>query len=101
MKNKIKKITQKQMCHWIGRLGYEILDKIVGPEIGADNIIADLYLVDIMTYANDKKQGRKIVKKIIKKYKPDDENGLWSEEMLNWPIVLIVTFIIEGGKYKL
>lgn len=90
----MKRLSKKQLGYWIGKIGYDILDNIVGPACGASNILADLYLVDVATYAIEEELCEKIVKKIVRKYKI---GGYLVTEVT--PIALIALIILEEGKY--
>lgn len=93
----MKKIPKKQLDYWIGSIGYQILDDIVAPECNISGIMADLYLASVMDYADDEKQGRKIIKKIYSKYKIPKYSVYLSEEA---PIALLALAILECGEYK-
>lgn len=90
----MKRLTKKQLGYWIGKIGYDILDDIIGPATRCSNILAELYLVDVATYAAGEKLCEKIVKKICRKYRV--EAYLINE---NTPIALMALIILENGKY--
>ena len=88
-----KKINKNQLTHWIGKLGYEIIDEIISPMCEISDVVADLYLADVITYAVDDKLADKIIKKIKERYKID------YYIMPDTPIALIVLVILEDGVY--
>ncbi len=93
----MKKIPQKQINHWVGRLGYEIIDEIIAPECGIGSVVADLYLADIGTYTSGDKQSQKIINKIYRKYKIPKMSVLLTDHT---PIALLALAILEEGTYK-
>lgn len=92
----MKKIPKDQITHWVGRLGYEIIDEIIAPECGIDCVIADLYLADVATYAMNEKHGYKIIRKIYKKYHIPKMSVLLTPQT---PIALLALAVLEEGRY--
>lgn len=90
----MKKIPQKQMSGWIGTIGYDIIDRIISPVCGISGVVADLYVCDILLYADDDKQAERIVRKVCKKYSLPI-----TLVQTTTPIALIALMVIEHGKY--
>ena len=94
----MRKINPKTLESWVGTLGYEILEEIIAPMIGAEEIMyADLYLVDIGVYTTDEKMTKKVIDKIWKKYKIKER--VYKEFAKDWSIANIVLLILEDGEY--
>jgi hypothetical protein len=88
-----KRIPAKRITHWISEIGYEILDDIIAPTCKISDIIADLNLATISSYA-DKQEEKTVINKIKRKYKIDDY--CWNEET---PIASIALYVLMEGKY--
>ena len=97
---KLKRIDPITVTSLVGTIGYDILDEVISPACGIDSVIADLYMADILIYADDDKHAMKIAKKILKRYKVKDQDHLYQTLMISWPIALIVLLILEDGDYS-
>lgn len=85
------------MVFWIGNISYEIIDEIISPMCGISGVFADLYLADIVTYADTKELQEKILRKIYRKYNIKKNDVFLNANM---PIALLALAVIENGKYK-
>ena len=82
----------------IGTIGYDILDNFVVPEpdSGVSDVVADLYLVSVSEFFNEKRTVE-VINKICEHYGIEDEDiGIYLSDA---PIALIALYIMENGNY--
>lgn len=90
-------LTADELTKLIGKIGYEILDDIIGPTLGISGIVADLYLADVPTYTSDEAEDEIIINLFIEKYGIDNTCG-W-EYLAKMPIALLALYVLENTDY--
>lgn len=96
-------VTSEEISHYIGEIGYHILDTIVSPICGIDGVMADLYLAEISTYTNDETEKYEIMQKVFDHYGLFTGNAETDEIQMNEfadkPIALLALYILEEGNF--
>ena len=81
------------VAQYVINRSYEIIQYIVEPILDMERITADIYLADLVCYAEDDVELKKILDAIATKYQVDRE---YLECLKNYPIGLIALYTLEN-----
>jgi hypothetical protein len=90
-------ITKRDISGLVGKIGYEILDEVIGPTVGISSIVADLYLADVETYTTDYQETERVYEEFMKHF--DIKNEAGCEYFKNMPIALLALYVMENTHY--